>query len=220
MVCHRLVFLRDSNPDEFCRSCTSSFPCMVWRLLRWVLLIRFVRLQIFRVPHLKYKHQTYDTECFVQTLPYRYTRRAESRVWAFVRDSRAHQWSSKSKEPHPKGICLETPQEGVGNIQMVDWQIQLHHAAIAKIETALGCKLINIAKWDLQTKGKENFSTPCFLVCADYQNIPSVRLTAWIFFWWLILTSFFANASSLLASVDLTNKCVDSTSYTSIEGDT
>lgn len=33
---------------------------------------------------------------------------------------------------------------------------------IAKIETALGCKLINIAKWYLQTKGKENLSSPCF----------------------------------------------------------
>ena len=35
---------------------------------------------------------------------------------------------------------------------------------IAKIETALGCKLINIARWYLQTKGKENLSSPCFFV--------------------------------------------------------
>ena len=69
---------------------------------------------------------------------------------------------------------------------------------IAKIETALGCKLINIAKWYLQTKGKENLSSPCFFVCADYPNTPSVRLTAWIFLLRLTLTS----SSSSLQGID------------------
>ena len=69
---------------------------------------------------------------------------------------------------------------------------------IAKIETALGCKLINIAKWDLQTKGKENLSSPCFFVCADYPNTPSVRLTVWIFLSRLTLTS----SSSSLQGID------------------
>ena len=32
---------------------------------------------------------------------------------------------------------------------------------IAKIETALGCKLINIARWYLQTKGKDNGEGGC-----------------------------------------------------------
>ena len=28
----------------------------------------------------------------------------------------------------PEEHCPKTPQEGVGNIKMVDWQTQLHHA--------------------------------------------------------------------------------------------
>ena len=40
---------------------------------------------------------------------------------------------------------------------------------IAKIETALGCKLINIAKWDLQTKGKD----------LTYLDMLSNFLTRW-----------------------------------------
>ena len=115
--------------------------------------------------------------------------RSESRVWAFIRDSGAHQWGSKIEEPHPKGFCPKTPQR---ESEISKWMTGRHNftmQTIAKIETALGCKLINIAKWDLQTKGKENLSSPCFFVCADYPNTPSVRLTVWIFLSRLTLTS-------------------------------
>ena len=52
---------------------------------------------------------------------------------------------------------------------------------IAKIETALGCKLINIAECYITNKGKRKSLFPLFFVCADYPNTPLVRLTAWIF---------------------------------------
>ena len=57
-------------------------------------------------PMILYQVHYDDTECFVQTVPCHYTRRTEGWVWAFVRDSGAHQWSSKSKEPHSKVYIL------------------------------------------------------------------------------------------------------------------